>query len=305
MKRLLDCRASDFAKMNGQQLKQAIQASEGRVILAEVFATGVPVYPQVSQAELAAAFGADLILLNLFDVYHPQVAGLSVDDQSKVVHTLKQWIGRPVGVNLEPVDPAAQAQETLDELPPGRLASTDTLARVKALGFDFVCLTGNPKTGVTNRAITSAIQKARQTLGEESLIIAGKMHGAGVAGESGRAIVSDEDIQAFVAAGADVILLPAPGTVPGITVEETLKRVALIRRMGALSLLAIGTSQEGADPDTIRRIALNNKMAGADIHHIGDAGLTGIALPENIMAYSIAIRGRRHTYIRMAASVWR
>ncbi|KJE28617.1 hypothetical protein LG52_726 [Geobacillus kaustophilus] len=49
--------------------------------------------------------------------------------------------------------------------------------------------------------------------------------------------------------------------------------------------------------------ALTSKMAGADLHHIGgDAGYHGIAVPENIMAYSIAIRGRRHTYIRMARS---
>jgi hypothetical protein len=45
------------------------------------------------------------------------------------------------------------------------------------------------------------------------------------------------------------------------------------------------------------------KMAGTDIHHIGDSGCTGIAIPENIMEYSIAIRGKRHTYIRMARSL--
>jgi hypothetical protein len=35
MKRLLDCSASDFRKMNGKQLKQSIKASEGRVIVAD------------------------------------------------------------------------------------------------------------------------------------------------------------------------------------------------------------------------------------------------------------------------------
>ena len=34
--------------------------------------------------------------------------------------------------------------------------------------------------------------------------------------------------------------------------------------------------------------------------HIGDAGFCGIALPENIMALSIAIRGKRHTYHKIA-----
>ena len=65
---------------------------------------------------------------------------------------------------------------------------------------------------------------------------------------------------------------------------------------GKLALTAIGTSQEGADVATIRQIALMCKMAGADIHHIGDTGVPGMALPQNIMAYSIAIRGERHNY---------
>ena len=72
---------------------------------------------------------------------------------------------------------------------------------------------------------------------------------------------------------------------------------------GVLTMTSIGTSQEGADTETIRQIALMCKMAGADIHHIGDTGVPGMALPQNIMAYSIAIRGERHTYHKMAQSV--
>ena len=100
-------------------------------------------------------------------------------------------------------------------------------------------------------------------------------------------------------------LLPAPGTVPGITMEYARTLISCAHRHGALTITAIGTSQEGADTDTIRRIALMCKMAGTDIHHIGDTGYTGMALAENIMAYSIAVRGIRHTYHRMAISVER
>ena len=38
---------------------------------------------------------------------------------------------------------------------------------------------------------------------------------------------------------------------------------------------------------------------------LGDTGYFGMALPENIMAYSIAVRGVRHTYHRMACSIER
>ena len=104
-------------------------------------------------------------------------------------------------------------------------------------------------------------------------------------------------------AGADIILLPAPGTVPGITVDYVRELVNFSHSLGCLTITAIGTSQEGADVATIRQIALMCKMTGTDIHHLGDAGYGGMALPENIQAYSIAVRGIRHTYRRMAGSV--
>jgi hypothetical protein len=60
-----------------------------------------------------------------------------------------------------------------------------------------------------------------------------------------------------------------------------------------------------ADIEAVRQIALWSKMAGADIPHIGDADYSGMANPENILAFSVAIRGRRCTYRRMAASIQR
>lgn len=62
-------------------------------------------------------------------------------------------------------------------------------------------------------------------------------------------------------------------------------------------------TQEGADPATIRDLALMSKRCGSDIQHIGDAGFNGTADPENIMQLSITIRGKRHTYLKMAQSI--
>ncbi|WP_326716741.1 DUF7916 family protein [Vagococcus jeotgali] len=61
--------------------------------------------------------------------------------------------------------------------------------------------------------------------------------------------------------------------------------------------------QAGTDVETIRQLALTSKRARADIQHIGDAGFNGTAAPENIKALSIAIRGKRHTYLKMTQSV--
>ena len=100
-----------------------------------------------------------------------------------------------------------------------------------------------------------------------------------------------------------MILMPAPGTVPGITTEYIRKLVSCAHGLGRLTLTAVGTSQEGADTATIREIALMCKMTGTDLHHLGDSGYVGMALPENILEYSKVIRGVRHTYHRMASSI--
>lgn len=129
------------------------------------------------------------------------------------------------------------------------------------------------------------------------------MHGAGVVRESGSAIISEEDVAWFASQGADIVLVPAPGTVPGMSQQKVTALIECAHASGVMAMTAVGTSQEGADINTIRQIALMSKMAGADLHHIGDTGYMGMALPENILAYSIAIRGVRHTYTRRARLV--
>lgn len=305
MKRILDCKASDFLTFNRSDLIESIRKAEGRTVLAEVIPTVQPLYPEVTNAELARAFGADMILLNMLDVFHPYIKGLESHAlfgnmpgetmSDNPIMELKRLVGLPIGVNLEPVDFSEKVEEMYD-VKQGRLATREAFVRASELGIDFICLTGNPNTGVTNEAIEQAIINARQEFA--GVIIAGKMHQAGV----GR-VLDREAYVRFAEAGADIILIPAPGTVPGVREDEFYEVTREIQLLNKLVVAAIGTSQEGSDEATIRDIALSSKRGGTDIFHIGDAGLSGIATPENIQALSIAIRGRRHTYIRMAASV--
>ncbi|MDR7077293.1 hypothetical protein J2Y03_002317 [Neobacillus niacini] len=310
MKRILDCRGSDFRQMGRKELKQAIRAAEGRTILAETVVTSQPLLPEVSNPEVMKAFGADMILLNMFDCFNPVVNGVesysifqpnATDSEvdEKIIQKIKELTGLPVGINLEPVDPHANSLEKLHSLPEGRTATENSLAMAKQLGCDFICLTGNPKSGVTNEKIEQAITLANKHFG--GLIIAGKMHNAGTSGS----VFDMNAFSRFAEGGADVILFPAPGTVPGVREETLAKAIENVKNKGALTLAAIGTSQEGADEETIRAIALSSKRAGVDIFHIGDAGFSGMALPENIQTLSITVRGKRHTYIRMAASALR
>lgn len=303
-KRLLDCGASDYAKMSREELLWAIGASEGRVLACETIGIFTPLLNDITNAELVSALGADLLLLNIFDVDHPQIQGLPPVAPEDTVQELKRLTGRPIGINLEPVEEDyAQAVDTMWTMTPGRLATPENARKAADMGVDFILLTGNPGTGVTNKAITDSLRLFRETVGDRVILCAGKMHTSGVIGEGGEHIITPADVEAFAQAGADILLFPAPGTVPELTMEYIRSLIGKTHSLGKLAMTSIGTSQEGADTDTIRRIALMCKMAGADIHHLGDSGYTGIAAPENVTAYSIVIKGVRHTYRRMARSL--
>ena len=236
---------------------------------------------------------------------HPVINALPKVPEEETVREIKRLTGRVVGINLEPCDPqAAKSNDgTLWKMSSGRLATAENASRAADMGVDLIVLTGNPGNGVSNELIVESLKDISAAVGDRVMLAAGKMHASGVAGEGGEKIMTPDDAEAFMAAGADIILLPAPGTVPGITQEYAHRLIEVVHSRGKLALTAIGTSQEGADVATIRQIALMCKMAGADIHHIGDTGVPGMALPQNIMAYSIAIRGERHTYHKMAQSV--
>ncbi len=306
-KRLLDANATDFSAMGPSQILEAIRLSEGRTVAAEVIAVAPPVIDTVSNAELAASMGADLVLFNFYDVTAPQVMGFPVERpsaESKVFGrfpsgygvTLKQvkaWIGRPVGLNLEPIEnPEALTTS-------GRLATAENARLAIEQGADFIVVTGNPHTGVTTQGICRSAAAIRAAVGDSVAILAGKMHAAGASG----AAMNEQDVRILAEGGADGILLPAPGTVPGMTIEAGRTLVEVAHNLNLLVMNTVGTSQEGASVSTIEQLALWSKMTGADIHHLGDAGTLGIAVPENIYAWSIALRGRRHTWHRMAASL--
>ena len=175
IKRLLDANRSDFAAMSARDLVESIRLSEGRVVAAEVIATAQGLLDKVSNAELAAGMGADLILFNFYDVTAPQVTGFPDQGEASpsapifgrmswgrgvTLAQVKEWIGRPVGLNLEPV-------ENLEALTTsGRLASPENAQAAVAQGADFIVLTGNPHTGVTTAGIARALVAIRETIGD-------------------------------------------------------------------------------------------------------------------------------------------
>jgi hypothetical protein len=286
--RILERYGPDLAALRGEALRAAVAAAEGRTLLAELIAGAPPVLTGTANPELAAAFGADLVCLNLVD---PSDDGLLVPGLEDLTpapegfHGLARLLGRPVGCNLEP---------DLDAVP-APFRATPTQARAAAAGgAAFVLVTANPGRGATFADLHQAVATVRAAA-PELLCLAGKMHQAGA-----EEVIGAEAGAGLVAAGAQGVLVPLPGTVPGVSEEAAAAMVRAVRSAGGLAIGAIGTSQEGADPATLRALALVAKRIGVDVHHIGDGGWSGVAPPENLYAYSVAIRGVRHTWNRMA-----
>lgn len=267
MKRILDCGPADFARMDGEDLVESVRRSEGRTLLCEILWPAPPLVDGVSNAAIAVAFGADLVLLNKFDG----------DDLAGV----KAGLGRPVGVNVEPSP----------TVPAHRRADRENLERLA--GADFVVITANPDAEVDTLAMISASGTVREVLPGTPVFV-GKMHGSGRRGLAGVGEISR------LAEVSDAVLIPAPGTVPGSREGRIAGLADAVREAGALVVAAVGTSQEGSDEETVRELTLAAKRCGADVLHLGDAGVSGMPEPSNVLAASLAVRGRRHTYRRMA-----
>ena len=73
------------------------------------------------------------------------------------------------------------------------------------------------------------------------------MHAAGSAAEAGCDLVLPETVESWIDAGADIVLLPAPGTVPGANPSGIRDLVAVV-------------AQEGARPEALGLTALDEPV---------------------------------------------
>ncbi|MFJ7206638.1 hypothetical protein ACIQWR_24295 [Streptomyces sp. NPDC098789] len=288
--RILDLESHQLAHLRGRALTASVAASEGRALVAEVWPNTAMLASAhetggVSNMELVSAFGADIVILNMIEkVFDGAAWDFPVMGRYPDLAALADFLGRPIGVNLEP-----------GNVPALRASTVENAKRLVDQGAALLCVTANPATGATLADIARTSEELRSALGDDVAIWSGKMHMAGrlepldVAGMSG-----------IAEAGADGVLVPLPGTVPGVTREIAAEAVRRIHAAGAIAMGTIGTSQEGSHRNLVPQLALNAKEIGVDAHHIGDAYVAGAMDPEFLYAYSVAIRGRRHTWHRMA-----
>ena len=298
VKRLLDACASELLAMSGAELAESIRLSEGRTVAAEVLCDAASPVEGVSHGELAAAFGADIVTLDRYDPLSPIIAGAP----SAAVEPLRayaRFLGRPVGVNL--VVAAGEAEAALG----GRSFTEAHAERIAEQGAQVICVYVRPKQGGTHDEMVRRILEVHQRLGDRVLLV-GVPSFSLPAPRSPASLAAFRDaITALIDAGCAGIGLPMPGTKQGWTVELAGTLTDAIHAAGALSWLFITHSVEGAQPEVMAALALAAKHAGADAVRLDEAGLSGMPAPENLLAFSLALRGARHTYRRMASSVLR
>ena len=304
--RLISATGSDFVKMTPMELKESIFKSEGRTIMGQhlLFASEGLVRG-ITNSELMFAFGADMVLLNTIDLddmsNNKGLQGLGYEE-------LKRRCGnRPIGVYLGcPKAGSEDGGKKALYRREGMLCTPEHVQKCVDLGVDFVVLGGNPGSGTSIRDIIACTKWVKEQYGDKLFVFSGKWEDGineKVLGDPLADYDAKEIIRELIDAGADCIDLPAPGSRHGISVHMIQELVQYVHRYkpGTLAMTFLNSSIEGADPDTIRLIALMMKETGADVHAIGDGGFSGCTVPENVHQLSVSIKGKPYTYFRMAS----
>ncbi len=316
-----------------EELVKAIQGASGRVIIGETVTFKQNLIDGATNVELIKSWGCDMATINHYNHVMPMMPGLpstedgikqffsywnedasagKVPDKKNVegsfqstflefgfgrtIGEVKKLAGIPVGMTLEPV-----TEES--DYPLSRIANRENAQKGIEQGASYITMIRTPS--MSEKDFAGCVQSVREGVESNGLVKAGKMPWGGSFLTNADEFIGAKEIRQLAQAGADVIVLPSPGTVPGLTVDLVRKWVSVIHECGLLAETTIGTSQEGADVAVIQRIAIDSKMTGADLFQIGDSVYGGSCSPQNVMAFAKAIKGERHVLRRMAVSPMR
>jgi len=301
--RLISASKTDFEKMSPMDLKESIYKSEGRVIMGQhLLFADKGLVRNVTNSELMFAFGADMVMLNTINLddmsNNPGLMGLSFQE-------LKERCNRPIGVYLGCPKQDAKSDDKL-YFGQGMLCTEEHVQKCVDMCVDFIVLGGNPGSGTSISDVIAATKWIKEKYGNKVFLFAGKWEDGieeKVLGDPLAKRDAKEIIKELIDAGADCIDLPAPGSRGGISTDMIRELVEYVHsyKKGTLAMTFLNSSVEGADPDTIRLIALKMKETGADIMAIGDGGFSGCTSPENVFQLSVTIKGKPYTYFRMAS----
>ena len=101
MKRIFELTTGDIERLSKNELKDIIKNSEGRTVMAETIISYTPYVKEVSNLELAASFGADMITLNTFNFEKPYIFGFGEANLSKGLEDTFRIVGEEIKNNIK------------------------------------------------------------------------------------------------------------------------------------------------------------------------------------------------------------
>jgi len=319
-KRFLEYTPKELTKLTKKAFLDGIRSSEGRVVGAYVCPYAPNYLEKVSNIELVASFGADLITLEGLNPRRLQIPGLTSknsEDEAQfkknlqiemgfgwTVPELKELIGRPIGlILLVPATP----DDNFGPVYGDAIYSKEMIRFVLDQGYDHVVLCAwDPDVLIT------AVEESASIINDKMVIEAGIPHGPGAIVDETfppynlRHYLTPKLAGKLATAGADIVDIPAVGVVPGFSIEYVTELVDAVHEGKSLAAASIAHSVEGSDENTVRRVAVDNKVCGADLYNFAAGGVfESVALPEALQNFCIAVKGKRHTYRRICQSILR
>lgn len=256
-------------------LKNEILLSQGRVLIGEAVVTCESKFPTITNVELLSGFGADLITLKKYDYTNNGI----------IEYTKYKDLNSIIGLNFEIRTDGIIENDTF------------TLERIKNLldtnvSIGYINLTIYASTDDKLSAFKSQLRELRRMYSGLIILNCYMNNRYDFEEELNKQIE-------WLAGYVDAIALPIPGTVNLINEFKAVRLIDLIHENNILAVGTICTSQESGDANLATNLALTAKKLGFDIHLIGDAGAGKVPEEEFLYNYSLAVKGKRHTYSRM------
>ena len=167
VKRILDANRSDFLKMNSKDLNDSIRSANGRTVCAEIECDRSSLIDGVSNLEIVASMGADILVLANFDVNEPYIDEIPQDllKNQPIFTNLKEFVGRPIGVNLLVEDHHNEKTHTC------QVFNMDNVERLVSEGVDIIFLIKQQSTGATIDSVNRAVQSIHKKFNDKVMIV--------------------------------------------------------------------------------------------------------------------------------------
>ena len=321
IKRLLNYSPKEMLQLTTEELFYAMKMDEGRTVEGLANCAAPNYLGETSNAEVCAAFGCDVVFIDGHDpdnVVFPGLPSKEPEDDAPykflstrvgkgwTVKDVRSLIGRPLACGLY-FDPDCSGNLVGVNCNNVVYASKENIEKVIEEGFDIIGVYGWAKTD----KFVELVEGIAKQIDGRAVFEVGFMTGPGASYVKNipydmRKLFDKDLAVKLVKSGAQIIHLPGVGTIPGFDMNYVGGIIDAIHEERALASIGVHSAQDSSDVSTIRRIAIDNKLLGADIQVIGDTGINnGIALPETMQAMCVALKGHRHAYRRLCESVMR